>query len=87
MAKDNFDDYKLPKRGIVFNYTKDHLIPGPIVPTVMVVVDLEGGGRFYSQLTDAGADEVRMGMEVEFTYRRFHEGGHMYNYFWKCRPV
>ena len=52
-----------------------------------VVVDLDGGGRMYVQMTDCTADEVKIGAPVELTYRRLHAGGENYNYFWKARPV
>ena len=56
-------------------------------PTVMVAADLEGGGRFYAQLTDADPDAVAIGMPVELTFRRLHEGEGYVNYFWKFRPA
>ena len=53
----------------------------------MVAADLEGGGRFYGQLTDCDPDRVDFGMPVELTFRRIHEGDEMVNYFWKFRPA
>jgi uncharacterized OB-fold protein len=53
----------------------------------MVVVDLDGGGRLYVQMTDCTPDDVKIGAAVELTYRRLHAGGENYNYFWKARPV
>jgi len=78
---------KLQRRGKVFTFTRDYLPPNPDPPTNMVSVDLEGGGRFYGQLTDLGSNPVEIGMEVELTFRRLHEGGGYNNYFWKLRPV
>lgn len=86
-AKDAYEDAKLSSQGKVYTFAKDYLYPSPNPPTVMVVVDLDEGGRFYGQLTDCDPSEVRIGMTVEFTLRRFHEGGGFYNYFWKLRPV
>ena len=51
-------DHRLSRRGRVFTFTKDHLVPSPDPPTVMVAADLEGGGRFYTQLTDGDPDLV-----------------------------
>lgn len=85
--KDNFRDARLSTRGKIFTFTKDHLVPSPDLPVVMVSADLEGGGRFYTQLTDCDPEAVKVGMEVELTFRRFHEGEEFYNYFWKFRPV
>ena len=53
----------------------------------MVAADLEGGGRFYTQMTDCDPATVTFDMPVELTFRRFHEGGELVHYFWKFRPV
>ena len=50
-------------------------------------VDLGGGGRVYLQLTDCDADRVAIGMPLELTFRRLHDGGGFHNYFWKARPA
>lgn len=86
-AKDEYEDVKLPKRGKVYTFAKDHLFPSPDPPTLMVVVDMDGGGRFYGQLTDCDPTQVNIGMPVELTFRRFHQGDGFYNYFWKLRPL
>jgi 3-hydroxy-3-methylglutaryl CoA synthase len=80
-------EHRLSRRGRVFTFTKDHLVPSPDPPTVMVAADLEGGGRFYTQMTDSDPDAVTFDMPVELTFRRFHEGGGLANYFWKFRPL
>lgn len=80
-------EHRLSRRGRVFTFTRDHLVPSPDPPTVMVAADLEGGGRFYTQMTDADPDSVTFDVPVELTFRRFHEGGGLANYFWKFRPL
>jgi 3-hydroxy-3-methylglutaryl CoA synthase len=81
------DEHRLGRRGRVFTFTRDHLVPSPDPPTVMVAADLEGGGRFYTQMTDCDPATVDIGTPVELTFRRFHEGGELVNYFWKFRPL
>ncbi len=81
------EEHRLARRGRVFTFTKDHLVPSPDPPTVMVAADLEGGGRFYTQMTDCDPATVQIGMPVELTFRRFHEGGELVHYFWKFRPL
>ncbi len=81
------DDYKISRRGRVFTFTKDHLVPNPDPPTVMVSADLEGGGRFFAQLTDCDPAAVGFEMPVELCFRRIHEGEDYVNYFWKFRPA
>jgi uncharacterized OB-fold protein len=51
------------------------------------VVDLEGGGRTFLQMTDCDPKEVSIGMTVELTLRCLHEGAGFHNYYWKCQPV
>lgn len=80
-------EYRLSRRGRVFTFTKDHLVPSPDPPTVVVSADLEGGGRFFAQLTDADPAAVAVDMPVELTFRRIHEGEDLVNYFWKFRPA
>lgn len=79
--------HPLARRGRVFTFTKDFLYEAPVQPTVMAVVDLDGGGRFLCQMTDAEADEVAIGMLVELVLRRMREGAGAHHYYWKCRPA
>jgi 3-hydroxy-3-methylglutaryl CoA synthase len=80
-------DHKLSRQGKVFTFTKDHLVPNPDPPTVMAAADLEGGGRFYAQVTDCDPAAVGFDMAVELCFRRIHEGEGYVNYFWKFRPI
>jgi len=77
----------LARRGRLFTFTKDFLYSAPVEPTVMAVVDLEGGGRFLCQMTDVDPAAVEIGMEVELVLRRMREGAGDHYYYWKCRPV
>lgn len=83
----NLADHKISRHGKIFTFTKDHLVPNPDPPTVMVSADLEGGGRFYGQLTDCDPAAVTFDMPVELCFRRIHEGEGIVNYFWKFRPA
>ena len=75
----------LARRGRLFTFTKDFLYSAPVEPTVMAVVDLEGGGRFLCQMTDVDPAAVEIGMEVELVLRRMREGVGDHYYYWKCR--
>jgi uncharacterized OB-fold protein len=58
----------------------------PDTPVTSAVVDLDGGGRMLIELTDCAPEQVEIDMPVELTFRRYHDGFGMKNYFWKARP-
>jgi uncharacterized OB-fold protein len=74
-------------KGVVATFAIDHLAFSMSPPTVGVVVDFDGGGRYRCELTDADAADVKIGNRVEMTFRRFYTAEGMHNYFWKARPV
>jgi len=88
-TKDKFDAVRLAgKRGTVFTYSMDYLSSGLEPPPVVITVfDFEGGGRALLMMTDRDLGEVKVGMPVQMTFRRYfsHEGIH--NYIWKTMPV
>jgi uncharacterized OB-fold protein len=88
-TKDELDEVKLARKGTVFTFTLDHLVGGEYLstPVPRVVLDLEGGGRTFLQMTDCDPKEVSIGMTVELTLRCLHEGAGFHNYYWKCQPV
>jgi hydroxymethylglutaryl-CoA synthase len=81
------EEVKLSHRGRLFTFTNDYLFESPDPPTTHAVVDLDGGGRLYCQITDCEAERVEIDMPLELTFRRIHEGGGFNNYFWKARPA
>lgn len=74
-------------RGRVATYTHDRLTFSPSPPVIAAVIDFDGGGRFSCELTDVDPEEVRIGAEVEMTFRRLYTAGGVHNYFWKARPA
>jgi uncharacterized OB-fold protein len=73
--------------GTIVTFTVDRLAYSPSPPIVFAVVDFDGGGRLPIELTDVGADEVRIGDRVELTFRRLFTAEGVHNYFWKARPA
>lgn len=71
----------------VATFTIDRLAFSPSPPTIAVVIDFDGGGRFTSELTDADPDEVAIGMRVRMTFRRVLTADGVHNYFWKATPI
>ena len=87
-AKDDFDEVRLSeKKGTLFTYSMDNLATSVDKPTVIAIVNIDGGGRFSTVLTDRDTEKISPDMPVEFTFRRVHEAQGIHNYFWKCRPV
>jgi uncharacterized OB-fold protein len=74
-------------KATVATFTIDRLAFSLSPPTVGVVIDFDGGGRFNSQMTDADPDEVEIGMRVQMTFRRLMTADGVHNYFWKATPV
>jgi 3-hydroxy-3-methylglutaryl CoA synthase/uncharacterized OB-fold protein len=74
--------------GTVATYTVDRLAFSLNPPVVAAVIDLDGGGRFQTELTDCDPAAVAIGDRVEMTFRRFFLARNgIANYFWKARPV
>ncbi|MCX7911969.1 MAG: OB-fold domain-containing protein [Dehalococcoidales bacterium] len=87
-AKDEFEPYRFSdKRGTLFTYSVDSLMPTLNPPGVNGVVDFEGGGRLVCELTDCIVENLKVGMPVEMTFRRMFVNRGIISYFWKARPV
>ena len=49
------------------------------------IVDVEGA-RAHMQIANCRPKDVRLGMPLEFQFRRIHEAGGRPNYYWKAAP-
>lgn len=85
-AKDNFEEVRLGGgRGRLFTYSFD-FIRGNIP---IGLVNLDGGGRIFVELTDVDPGELKIDLPVELTFRKldlWREDG-IYGYFWKATPI
>lgn len=87
-AQGDFDDYNFARRkATVFSFTQDNLAAVVDPPASVVLVEFEGGGRAFFDLTDRDPAKVEIGMPVEMTFRKVHFDRGISNYFWKARPV
>ena len=86
-TKDDFEDFKLGKKGKIITYSQEYYFPKIEPPVTMAVIDLDGGGRITLQMTDEKQAEVKIGMDVELTFRKMHAGSGFYNYSWKAKPL
>jgi hydroxymethylglutaryl-CoA synthase len=73
--------------GTIATFTVDRLAYSPSPPVVFAVVDFTGGGRLPVELTDVDIDRVRIGAEVELTFRKLFTADGIHNYFWKARLI
>lgn len=86
-TKDEMEEKKLLKNGKVFTFTKDYVYINPDPPLIVAAVDLDGGGRFFGQVTDCDPGEIKIDLPVRLTFRKLHEGVDVRNYFWKITPL
>jgi len=87
-TRDSFESVRLAdKHANLFTFTVDFLNADPDPPSVMTVIDFEGGGRGYLMMTDRNPADVRIDQTVEMTFRRMYEAEGFTNYYWKCRPL
>ncbi|MFC1966630.1 hydroxymethylglutaryl-CoA synthase [Chloroflexota bacterium] len=87
-TKDDFEEVRLSdKQGTIFTFSMDERAMVPELPNVICIVDLEGGGRFYTRVTDRDPGKIEVGMKVELTIRNMHDGSGLHNYFWLARPI
>jgi len=86
-AKDSFELVRLADRtGRVVTYTFDFFFPTPEPPTIVTVTEIDGA-RVHMQLVNATPQETKIGLPVEFAFRRIHEVGGRPNYYWKAMPI
>ncbi|MBB83183.1 MAG: 3-hydroxy-3-methylglutaryl CoA synthase [Deltaproteobacteria bacterium] len=85
-SKDDFSQIRLSDRiGKVVTYTFDFFFPTPNPPTVVTVTDVDGA-RIHLQVVEIEPEDMKIGQEVEFVFRRIHESGGRPNYYWKGIP-
>lgn len=70
----------------VTTFTLDHLAYSLQPPTVAAVVDFQDGGRTTCELTDVDPNDVKIGLELEMSFRNLYTAQGIHNYFWKARP-
>jgi hydroxymethylglutaryl-CoA synthase len=85
-AKDDFEPYRLSDRdGRLVTYTFDYFFPTPEPPTVVGIVEIDGA-RVHMQVVNCTSEEAKIGLRLEFEFRRIHQAGGRPNYYWKATP-
>ena len=79
----------LIRKELFFSFTGDLLAFTPIPPAIYAVIDFDGGGRFWFDVTDSDLESIEIGMPVEMSFRRRYvdEKGGIVGYFWKVVPI
>jgi 3-hydroxy-3-methylglutaryl CoA synthase/uncharacterized OB-fold protein len=89
-AIDEMEDYSFSgKRGHIVGYTGDSLAFTLNPPQTYGIIDFEGGGRSWFDLTDCDLESLKVGMVVEMSFRRkYHDVARgTYGYFWSATPI
>lgn len=86
------EEVELPRRGKLLSYTVVYQAPELYKhssPYIVGYIELFDGTRLFAMLTDVDVGEVKVGMELEATFRRLYtygDSGHIV-YGVKFRPV
>jgi len=91
-SKDDYEQVKLIDQKVtVYSFSTDTIPTIPEVtdpPLGRAILDFEGGTRMEVEMTDYGSvEELKVGMPMEMTFRRFERQGDVPAYSWKCKPV
>ena len=87
-AQDDFENYNFAgRKAKIFSFTHDELAQVADPPASVVLIDFEGGGRAFFDLTDRDPDKIEVGTEVEMTFRKMQFDRGITNYFCKARPI
>jgi hypothetical protein len=85
----NVEECKLSRRGTVHTYCINWVLPPEVEPPVpLVIVDLEGGGKYQGLITEvAKPEEVKVGDKVEMVLRKLYTDRGLNVYGYKFRLV
>ncbi|MDY6835272.1 MAG: OB-fold domain-containing protein [Chloroflexota bacterium] len=87
---DDMEPYRFAdKKATLFTYTGDNLAFSPSPPGIYGMVNFDGGGRYWFDVTDCDLDSVKVDMPVEMTFRKKYvdPGRGIHGYFWKISPI
>lgn len=74
----------LGRRGTIATFTLDKITVCEDPPSMVAVIDFEGGGRIFMNIVDCEPEEIAIGKEVEMTFRCLQDVDGIRTYYWKC---
>ena len=91
-SMDKMKNIKLKGRGKIVTYSIVYEAPEQFegqAPYPIAIIELEEGPRITAQIVDCDIREVKIGMDVESTFRKIQEDGHIgaIYYGYKFKPV
>lgn len=87
-SREGYDEVRLSdRRAKVITVTMDALSHQADVPIVCPIVAVEDGPRILLYMTDRVVEEVKPGMEVEFSFRKLMVREGINTYYWKVTPI
>ncbi|MCD6561572.1 MAG: hydroxymethylglutaryl-CoA synthase family protein [Deltaproteobacteria bacterium] len=77
------------KKGTLRSFTVDHLAFTPSPPGMYGMVDFDGGGRYWFDISDIDPESLSVNMPIEMSFRKKYvdETFAIHAYFWKAVPV
>jgi hydroxymethylglutaryl-CoA synthase len=86
-TKDQWETVRLAdKKGKIFTFSLDYLVPGIDRPLAITIINFEGGGRGLFMMTDREIEDVACESPVEMSFRKLRSSGGVHNYYWKAIP-
>jgi uncharacterized OB-fold protein len=87
-TKDDFTTVRLAEKGgTLFTYALDYIGGTIDTPSVVSVINFNGGGRMIGVMTDREVEGIKVGMPLDMTFRKLFTEGGVHNYYWKCMPT
>jgi len=86
-TKDQWETVRLAdKKGKIFTFSLDYLVPGIDRPLAITIINFDGGGRGLFMMTDREIEDVTCEAPVEMSFRKLRSSGGVHNYYWKAIP-
>jgi len=87
-TKDQVEEVRLSdKKASLFTFALDCISSTVDSPTVVGVVEFEGGGRASCYVTDRVVEQIKGGMSMEMTFRKLYTRQGINNHSWKAMPA